>query len=495
MTLRALAAVLVVGMVAGRAPAQDAEPPADIRNSVVKIFSTYREPDLRRPWTKRQPADASGTGVVIDGKRILTNAHVVQYASQLFVQPDESSDKLPASVVAVGHGIDLAVITLEDESFFDTHAPAAFAEALPNVADKVNAYGYPVGGDSLSITEGIVSRIEYAGYNDETMGLRIQVDAALNPGNSGGPALSGGKVVGLVFSGINDADNIGYLIPVEEIRAFLDDIADGAYEGRAQVRDSMQTLENPALRTRLGMSKDAAGMMITRPASDAPDYPLKAWDIVSKIGATPVDNRGMVQVGPNLRLDFRYLVPKTAAGGRLPLSIIRAGQAVEVELPVSARSERLLRPLGISYPSFFIYGPLVFSPVYSDHVDRLSAPFLAVRKSPIIRRAFDRAAFEGEQLVAVASPLFPHRITKGYAVDYFPVVDTVNGVKIKNLRHLVETLRDLNDEYVVFEWVDDGVEKLVFKREEIVKATDEILDDNGIRSQASEDLRDAWSGR
>src|SRR5271165_7002576 len=135
-----------------------------IRESVVKISATMRYPDLTHPWTKHSPQEASGTGVVIDGKRILTNAHVVLYASQLFVESYQSSDKLPAKVVAVGPGIDLAILQLEDESFFERRPPLSRTAALPEVKDTVLVYGYPQGGSTLSITKGIVSRIEFAAY-------------------------------------------------------------------------------------------------------------------------------------------------------------------------------------------------------------------------------------------------------------------------------------------------------------------------------------------
>ena len=83
------------------------------------------------------------------------------------------------------------------------------------------AYGYPEGGTGLSITKGIVSRIEFARYNFPVSGLRIQIDAAINPGNSGGPAVVGDKMIGLVFSQYGNAENIGYIIPCEEINLFL----------------------------------------------------------------------------------------------------------------------------------------------------------------------------------------------------------------------------------------------------------------------------------
>src|SRR4029079_11641756 len=90
-----------------------------IRESVVKISATLRYPNILQPWTKQSPREVSGTGVVIDGKRILTNAHVVLYASQITVESQQSSEKLAATVEAVSPGMDLAILKLDDPSFFE----------------------------------------------------------------------------------------------------------------------------------------------------------------------------------------------------------------------------------------------------------------------------------------------------------------------------------------------------------------------------------------
>ena len=94
-----------------------------LENTVVKVFSTSRAPDLYKPWAKQAPRESTGTGVIIEGKRILTNAHVVSYASQVQVQANQSGDKISATVEAIAPGIDLAVLKLDDESFFDTRPP------------------------------------------------------------------------------------------------------------------------------------------------------------------------------------------------------------------------------------------------------------------------------------------------------------------------------------------------------------------------------------
>jgi S1-C subfamily serine protease len=265
-----IAFLLMGGILAaagGAARAQPNAPAPAIENSVVKVFSTLRYPDPFRPWTKQAPSEVSGSGVVIEGKRILTNAHVVLYASQVQVQASAAGDKVSATVVAVAPGIDLAVLQLDDPTFFESHPAVARASKLPHIKDAVLAYGFPTGGNSLSITKGIVSRIEFVSYNYPVSGLRIQVDAAINPGNSGGPAIADNKMIGLAFSKLSgDAQNIGYIIPNEEVELFLKDIADGHYDGKPAMYDDLQTLENPALREYLKLDKSVEGMVVHRPA-------------------------------------------------------------------------------------------------------------------------------------------------------------------------------------------------------------------------------------
>src|SRR5437899_1899567 len=342
-----------------------------IRDLVVKIHAIHQTPDLLRPWSKNSPQQVKGSGVVIDGKRILTNAHVVKYASQIYVQPNQSASYIPARVEAMTPGMDLAVLKLDDESFFEKRGALPFAQELPRVKDNVNVYGYPTGGTELSVTQGIVSRIEYTDYYYQATGLRIQVDAALNFGNSGGPAVSNGKLVGLVFSLIQNAQNIGYLITVEEIRLFLADIADGVYDGKPQMFDLTQTVENDALRRRLGLPRGVNGIMVSEPYRKDPDYPLKEWDVITQIGGTTIDSDGKVAVRYDLRVSAAYLVQKFAKDGVVPLTVFRNGSELQIKLPVRSQRELVVPYLLSAQPKYFILGPLVFSQATQDYLDRL----------------------------------------------------------------------------------------------------------------------------
>jgi S1-C subfamily serine protease len=497
-TFAALAAV--VGVTAGGAVCAAEAPPDKVEGSVVKVFATKRLPDPYQPWTKKSPTDVTGSGVVIEGNRILTNAHVVTYASQVQIQANQAGDKISATVAAIAPDIDLAVLTLDDPKFFDAHKPLARRSALPEIKDTVLVYGYPTGGSSLSITKGIVSRIEFAPYKLFSSGLRIQIDAAVNPGNSGGPAVSGDTMVGLVFSSLGGADNIAYIIPCEEVDLFLKDVEDGRYDGKPVVPVEFQTLENDALRSRLKLDAKTEGIVVHDAAADGPDSPLREWDVITKIGETSVDDQGMVALTPTLRVRFLYRVQRDAKNGVLPLTIIRDGKEMHLDLPVRPRRPSVIPELSADYPSYFIYGPLSFSNASMEFVIGLSASgagpsaLLNVATGPLMKRLLDPAASPGEALVVVSSPFFPHNIAKGYGNPKARVVRSVNGTPIKNLAHLVAVLRDLTDEFVTFEFEGRDGESLVFRRKEMTQATDDVLTDNGVRSQGSPDVLAIWNG-
>ncbi|MGE3243733.1 MAG: trypsin-like peptidase domain-containing protein [Pirellulales bacterium] len=474
----------------------DAVAAPGVEQSVVKIITTQRQPDYYRPWTKESPDEISGSGVVIAGPRILTNAHVVSYASDVQVQLRKGGDKLPAKVTAIAPGIDLAIVELKDSKKLDGIEPLSLATELPQPKSSITVYGYPTGGDELSITDGIVSRIEYADYYYETVGVRIQVDAALNPGNSGGPAIQDGKIAGLVFSKIVEADNIGYLIPPEEIEAFMQDAGDGTYDGKLLLFDLLYTTENAGLRQFLKLPENVTGIMVGEPWKEDAEYPLKKWDVITHVGPHPIDNQGFVDVREGLRLKFNYFVPKLASDDKVELTIWRDGKSQVVQVPLQTKRDYLIPYLHGAYPDYFIYGPLCFSPATQELMRSLAgsgawARYLLALDSPLLSQLYVPPHEKDEQLVVIASRLFPNPITKGYDNRPFGVVGAVNGTKVKNLRHLAELLRDNQEEFVRFEMADRS-ESFVFRADELKKVTEDVLVEEGIRYQASLALRDMF---
>ncbi|MEQ8843340.1 MAG: trypsin-like peptidase domain-containing protein [Phycisphaerales bacterium] len=469
--------------------------PADIRQSTVKIFTTSRGPDLTRPWTRQQPGDSTGSGLVIEGGRILTNAHVVEYGQQIFVQPYLTSQRLAARVVARNTGIDLALLELEDPSALDGVPMAALDAGLPDIGDSVNAYGYPLGGEELSITEGIVSRIEFVGYSAGTLGLRIQVDAALNPGNSGGPVAVDNRVIGLTFSGIQTADNIGYIIPNEEIRLFLDDIKDGDIDGRPFLRELFDNTRNPGLRDKLGLTAELEGMVV---AGEVEGNPLKSWDVVTTIAGRSIDSQGLVSVTDDLRLYFEYFVHHGLnEDGTITLGVLRDGEVIEVRSPVVRGDDDFFPKLDNDYPSYMVFGPLVFTPVYQAHVYGLDLNRMARRSSPMVGRAYTGADEDAkvQEYVILAGGLLNHRINLAYEVPPFSTLKSVNGTTITSFEHAVTTIRDAaqsDEEFIIFEFYDRGADRLVYRRTDVLRSIEDILNENGIRRPLSTDVEGLW---
>ena len=467
-----------------------------IRNSVVQLHFTRRNPDYYRPWTKASPSDGSASGVVIEGNRILTNAHVVRFASQLFVQLKKGGDKLPAKAVCIDPRMDLALVELENPDDL-AHLPhIELDDTLPAVKSTINAYGYPMGGKDLSVTEGIISRIEYESYYYEGKGLRIQIDAALNPGNSGGPVIQDGKIVGLVFSRITEGENIGYVIPTEEIVRFLEDASDGKYDGKPYLFQSSATIENPKLREFLGLPKEESGVVVGEPYLEDEDYPLKRWDVITHIGPHNIDNEGYVDVEDDLRVSFQYYVPSLANEDHIELTIWREGSSKQVSVPVYPVPIRVIPYKLLEYPRYFIYGPLVFSVANQEMGENLVASrrwarYLSYTRNPMMSRLYDKPQFEGEEIVIVCSRMFPHRITKGYSDPSLAAVTHLNDQEVKNLRQFALLLKDCQDDFIRLRLAGNG-EGLVFRRSEIEASTEEILTDEGIRYQCSPDLRDIW---
>jgi hypothetical protein len=334
--------------------------------------------------------------------------------------------------------------------------------------------------------------------------LRIQVDAAINPGNSGGPAVVGEKMIGLAFAHLSKAENISYIIPCEEIELFLKNMVDGSYHGRPTLFTRVQGLQNPALRSFLNADKSVHGLVVQAVARIPADNPLRKWDILTRIGDSPIDDEGMIKLEGGPRVAYNYLVERTATNGKVPMTILRSGQTLQVQAPIVSNWQLVVPFLKGSYPSYFVYGPLVFSEATEDLVTDFTrgrtAAFwtaqLVGQGSPLLSRAEDSPEFDGERLVVVTSFL-PHKLSRGYGDPTGQVVKTINGIAIKNLGQLVQVLRDCEDRFITVDF--DGhplfTDTLIFPRAQMLADTEDILTENSVRSQGSPDMLAIWNGK
>ncbi|XP_018718649.2 protease Do-like 10, mitochondrial isoform X1 [Eucalyptus grandis] len=311
-------------------------------DSVVKIFTVSSSPDYLLPWQNKLPRKAWGSGFAFPGKRIITSAHVV--ADQAFVQVRKpgSATKYKARVLSAAHECDLAILKVDSQQFW---AGMRFLElgGIPFLQDEIAVVGYPEGGDVISMTKGLVSRVEPTQYaHGATQLLAIQIKAAINPGYSGGPALIGVKVVGVAFQ---SSENIGCIVPVPVIECFISGVDEsGKYTGVCSVGLSCQPIENSHLRDYFGMRPEMTGVLVSsiNLLSDAYRF-LKKDDIILEFDGVPVANDGTVTFRHRERIAFDQLASLKKPNEVALIKVLRKERECKVKIT--------LRP--VSHSDFF----------------------------------------------------------------------------------------------------------------------------------------------
>lgn len=336
---------------------------------VVRVYSTYQDPDYECPWQSVAPRGSTGSGVIVGGQRILTGAHVVANATFVQVQKQSDPKKVTARVLAISHDCDLALLEVEDRSFARGIKPAVVGD-LPKLRDEVQVVGYPIGGEEVSITEGVVSRVEVQRYEHSQRNLlAVTVDAAINEGNSGGPVFARNKVVGIAFQALPDAENVGEMVPAPIIQAFLSGVRRKKPADVPGIGVSTQPLENPALRKHFGMKKSDSGVLIT-----AVQYGSSAWgafqpnDVLMQLHGHKIADNGTIKYRGRYRCQFDALIGDFHCGDKVRARVLRDGRPEDVELEMQPMQWLVPRTEYDRRPMWFVFGGLVFQRLTAEYL-------------------------------------------------------------------------------------------------------------------------------
>jgi S1-C subfamily serine protease len=417
---------------------------SSLYRSVLRIEVATQTPDYETPWNSGRFGGGIGTGFLIGKNRILTNAHVVSNQQRILITVHGSPEKYPAKVEFVAHDCDLALLSLEDDSDFADFPIFSLGE-IPVLESQVTVIGYPVGGDRLSVTKGIVSRIDFQPYSHSRSDshLVVQIDAAINPGNSGGPVLQDGKVVGVAFQGLREADNTGYIIPTPVVRRFLKDVEDGSYDHYTELGISEFPLHNPAMRKALGLQDNAQGVLITNvvPTSSA-DGILKSGDILISLDGNPVDSDGQVLFDGE-KVNLNEVVERKYTGDTVKVRFLRDGSWNDVEI--------ILKPLppsrlySVQYekkPRYVVFAGLVFQPLDTNLFATSKFTDITVRR--LYTDYVSKGIFQTKKDIVILTQIEPDPVTS--QIDNFTglAVEKINGIPVTDLSHAHELLHGEN---------------------------------------------------
>ncbi|CAN7059128.1 hypothetical protein IGI04_015553 [Brassica rapa subsp. trilocularis] len=462
-------------------------------DAVVKVFCVHTEPNFSLPWQRKRQYSSGSSGFIIGGRRVLTNAHSVEHHTQVKLKKRGSDTKYLATVLAIGTECDIALLTVNDDEFWEGVSPVEFGD-LPALQDAVTVVGYPIGGDTISVTSGVVSRMEILSYvHGSTELLGLQIDAAINSGNSGGPAFNDkGRCVGIAFQSLKheDAENIGYVIPTPVIGHFIQDYEKhNKYTGFPVIGIEWQKMENPDLRKKMGMESHQKGVRIRRIEPTAPESQvLKPSDIILSFDGVNIANDGTVPFRHGERIGFSYLISQKYTGDSALVKILRNKEILEFNIKLAIHKKLIPGHIGGKPPSYFIVAGFVFTTVSVPYLRseygkeyEFDAPVKLLDK-----HLHAMAQSVDEQLVVVSQVLVSD-INIGYEEIVNTQVLAFNGKPVKNLKCLAEMVENCDDEYMEFSLDYDQI--VVLQTKTAKEATLDILTTHCIPSAMSDDLK------
>ncbi len=451
-----------------------------LERSVVRIENHSQRGDWYSPWSSRVPAYSGGSGFVIEGGLVMTNAHVVSDARMILLYLDGDPTPHEARVKAIGHDCDLALVEPIEPGLLEGFPALAFG-GLPELGSIVDTYGYPAGGQRISSTRGVVSRIESQTYahSGGDSHLTVQTDAAINPGNSGGPVLQAGRVAGVAFQASTELENVGYFIPGAVVEHFLEDVADGVYHGYADLGIQVTNLENPAARRDSKMSPDQSGVRVefVYPGSSA-EGSIEERDVLLAIDGHPIANDGTIAVD-GLRLSYELLLDRRQAGEPVDLEILRDGEQHHISVPMQVYPPfAVYRRVFDELPRYYVYAGLVFVPLNSEVIAALGEDLPEHILYELYFRPIEEPHAVRREPVILLRRL-DHAVNGDMSWYRNLVVDRVNGRSIDGLEELIEAIESNAESSHIFEFAYYG-QLGVLDREAAEVANEEILEIYGV---------------
>ena len=454
-----------------------------VKKALVKVYTSHQLFDYLSPWQYGQSANSTATGFIIDGERIITNAHAVLNSKFLQVRKEGDSKKYKAVVKFTSEEYDLALVEIEDKSFFKGTVPLKLG-TLPEIQEKLTVYGYPLGGDKLSTTQGIVSRMEHNTYTLTNRKFLIgQTDAAINSGNSGGPVVSKGKVVGVAFAGLNSADNIGYFIPVNILNNFLEDIKDGKYDGPPLLGVEWLELESPSHRRMLGIEDKTGGILIKKVFKNSPfEGVLQKNDVLMKLDNYPVEYDGTIEFRKNEKTDFSYVNQQKKYGDNLSYEIIRDKKTKTGQVKLEKKDIKYTVVTEVTIetpPSYMVYGGLLFEPLTSNYMAGVIEKLGSV---------YDREElYKDYKELVVLVRVLPFDVNLGYTDAVNQIIVKVNGEKYKDFKDFAQKVKNVKSGFIIFE--NDNGDEIVLDVKEVEEQREALMQNYNISSDMSDDIK------
>lgn len=457
--------------------------------NVVQVTMTVSERDFLRPWQMGGESAARCSGIIMDVKRrlIITNSHCVASSEVVFLQREDFPEPIVATVVEIARDMDLAVLTTEDAGFWANLAIRPVIDLddarLPYLSSRVRVVGYPMGGKSITITEGIVSRLDGQIYPNGLLPsargtpdnlVIVQVDAAINHGNSGGPVFDqDGRLLGLAFAALASASNVGYVIPSVLVRNFLQTVEKGGrWLAQPEIGVMFKKIQNDGIRHWLRLQEHESGIQARSVAPLSPiSGAVQKGDVLLTVDGMKVDGQGTLKFdvdGKEVSLPFDIKVTQKAPGEYTKMEFLRVNTSTGERQMISINEQfHPVKPLVARFddspmpvkgrerfaaePTYFVFSGLVWGIFSTPMLTQLLMKKMLVPWS-VQKLALHQWLKDDEEVVVLLKGL-PHRCIQDYDVSVVRVLRYFNGEPVKTMRdfvHQAGAATQANEEYMRF---------------------------------------------
>ena len=475
---------LIIALLVGISSSALARPDHPAESQLVTVRVTYQNWNEYRPWQKSKPGSRRFLGVVVPGNRILVLAQHLDDATLIQVEKFDRPPRVPARIVHSDPQVNLALITVDDPSFFEDLTPVDIADS----AEGDNYYCASWNNGQLVtascrwsrvvVRSSFVPLFNYAG---------IYFITDLKGGGLGEPVFSGNKLVGLGRSQSNDRLIV---FPAEMIQSYLKAVDLPEYPGFAHMGMGWQINRGLAQAKYLGLDGLPRGIRIRNCIEGgSADGILEIDDLLLELDGHPIDSQGDYMHPRYGWLDHKLIAAEGHyAGDILSAKILRDGKELKVEIPLKniPASSALIPEIRTGQPPpYLIAGGLVFR--------ELDTPYLQAwgneweKSIPARLRIYKEMESENhspDARLIVLADVFPDQYNLGYHDMAQNIVTHVNGQPIHSIADMEEAFKHPEGSFHVIEFVPTyDLSKVILDAKEFDSATTRIMETYQIPSR------------
>ena len=424
----------------------------NVYNSIVRIIANNQEWDYLNPSNTIITEPSIGSGFFIGNNIILTCAHVIDTSKTIiFSVPSLSNEKYEAEIFGICLNLDIAILKSKKYSS-NVHLQLTNSDNIV-LQDNIKVIGFPLGRDKIKITKGIISGVQ-DGY--------IQIDSAINSGNSGGPLLnSSNNVIGIITSKVIDAENIGYATPINLINIFSNISSNKKVYNVCNFMAKFSNTSDSRIEyiNKLSPNKKiSSGLTVSRVVNTSPlvQIGIEVGDLIFNFDNKNISNICELEIKKNYKMVITDYIERLSPGIEYDISYfsLKNKQIFSKKIVFSDNNKNIIHKLIPVFDKldYLTIGGIILSPITINLLESYKISY------KIRKYVHGIEKFKPKIVIVNIMPDSPFNISENLLIG--DVIDTINDQKITTFDSLLNVLKNFNSEYLTISTLSGKLDTL-----------------------------------